>query len=281
MIKAALVLQGGGVRGAYTSGVLDKLMEENIELEAIYAVSAGAKNSQYYVSKQIGEAIKVDLFCINNRKAISFHNLIFEGGMISADYYQNFIMKKFAPTNEEFERSPQKFFATATNCLTGEATYFEKSSCNILDAITASCSIPLIQKMKYIDNIPYLDGGISNNVPINKAIEDGYDKIVVVLTRPKGYRESPNSKLNKLYKIKYHNYPNLLNKLITQTERYNETLDKIDELENNGKILVIYPSSNIPLSMLERDEEKILNLYEMGKSDLVNKLDQLRKYLNN
>ena len=188
MYKAALVLQGGAMRGVYTSGVLDVLIDNALELEAIYGISAGAKNSQYYISKQRGEAIKVDLFCMNNRKSISLRNLIFEDGVISADYYNNYIMKELAPLNENFNLSTQKYYIGATNCLTGEIHYFEKSNCDLRKAIVASCSMPLAQSMAIIDDVPYLDGGISEAIPLEKAILDGYDKIVVVLTREKGYR---------------------------------------------------------------------------------------------
>lgn len=274
-MKTALVLQGGGVRGAYTSGVLDQMMIENITFDALYGVSAGAKNSQYFISHQIGEALKVDLFCISNKKAISFHNLIFEGGIISADYYNNYIMKEYAPLNDEFYKSTTKFYVGATNIITGEMKYFEKSSSDVRKAVTASCSIPLVQKIAKIDNNLYLDGGIAEAVPISDALNN-YDKIVVVLTRPFGYREKENPKLNLAFKLKYKKYPLLLDLLLTQTERFNKQMDEIDELEKEGKIVVIRPSKQFSMGILEKDEKKIIDLYEMGKQDLIDKLELVK-----
>ena len=281
MSKTALVLQGGGLRGVYTSGVLDILIENGIEFDAVYGISAGAKNSQYYISKQPGEAIKVDLFCIKDKRAISLKNFILDGGYISQKFYNEYIMTEYAPLNlEVFNSSKQKFYMGATNCLTGEIKYFEKSTDNVRDAVTASCSLPLVQSMKYINNIPYLDGGIAESISVRQAIEDGYDKILVVLTRERGYRaENISHYLKRLLQVRYRKYPKLVEKLVTQNDRHNVLLSKIEELEQEGKIYCIYPSEPPTIKVLEKDEEKIKNLYALGRSDMTNHLKELQEYI--
>lgn len=282
MYKAALILQGGGLRGAYTSGVLDVLMENDIYLEATFGISAGAKNAQYYISHQIGEAIKVDLHCIKEKKAISVHNLFFAGGMISADYYNNYVMKELAPLNDYFYKSDQLFYIGATNCLTGNITYFDKSEKTLRAAVTASCSIPLVQSMVYIDNIPYLDGGVAENIPLHSATSAGYKKRVVVLTRERGFiQEEDSARLKRIYKIKYRKYPNLVNKILSQNIRYNNLFREIEDLEAKGEIFCIYPSIKPNIRILEKDENKIKELYELGRNDALKSIENLKKYLDN
>ncbi len=278
-MKTALVLQGGGMRGVYTSGVLDQLMIEGIDFDAVYGVSAGAKNAQYFISKQIGEALKVDLFCANNKKAISIHNLIFEGGMISADYYNNFIMKEYAPLNDSFIQSPTKFYIGTTNVETGDLTYFEKSSCDVRSAVTASCSLPLVQQMVEINGSKYLDGGISEAIPYKDALEN-YQRVVIVLTRPLGYRASIDKKMDSICKLKYRKYPKLVEKITTQSTRFNEMMSEIETLQKEGKVIVISPTKPMDINMLEKDNDKLLKFYEMGKQDLIDQLRSLKQYLN-
>ena len=277
-MKTALILQGGGMRGAYTSGILDQLMIKRIEFDALYGVSAGAKNGQYFISKQIGESFRVDLYSSHDEKAISLHNLIKQGGVIDAEYYKNVIMKEIAPLNENFNTSPMKFFIGATNVITGEMHYFEKGKCNTIDAIIASCSIPLIQKIKYIDGVGYLDGGISEAIPISDALNN-YDKLVVVLTRPKGYQETEDKLIEKAFKLRYKKYPNLIKTFEHRVEKYNETLRLIEKLENDGKIIAIYPSKDINIKMLEKDDVKLRELYDLGLSDALLMVDKIKEYL--
>lgn len=280
MYKGALVLQGGGMRCVYTSGVLDVLMENNIEIADVYGISGGAKNGIYYITKQPGESIKVDLFCCKNKKAISLRNYFLKGGVINADYYQNFILKEFAPIDEKkyLEEYPH-FHIGAANINTGEVEYFDKDL-NYSDYIIASCSLPLIQSIKYINDVPYLDGGIAETISLNSALEAGHEKIVIVLTREKGYYAPKLKKRTiHLYKRIYHKYPKLVERLITQNNRHNQLLKQIYELEEQGKIFCIYPSNKPDIKVLEKEKDKILDLYNMGRKDMENQLKGLIEYL--
>ncbi len=281
MTKGALILQGGGMRCVYTSGVLDTLLDYNIELSDVYGISAGSKNGIYYLSKQKGEAIKVDIFCSGNKKAISLKNYFLKGGVISASYYKDYILKELAPVDEKtYYNSEQEFHIGATNCLDGSIKYFTKKD-SYADSIIASCSLPLIQSMKEIDGIPYLDGGIAETISLNSALKDGHQKIVIVLTREKGYFSPKLSKRSiHLYKRIYHKYPELVKKLITQNERHNQLLKQIYELEEEGKIFCIYPSSKPNIKILEKNKENIMRLYNMGKKDAEKRINELIDYLN-
>ena len=280
MKKIALVLEGGSMLGAYTSGVLDTFMKYNIDFNSVYAISAGAKNSQYFISKQPGLAIKVDLKFMHKSKAISLHNLLFKGAFINRTYYDEYIMKEFAPLDmETFNNNKCLYFVGATNCLTGEIEYFEKSTTNIRDSIAASCSMPAIQKMCYINDIPYLDGCIGEGIPYKTALKDN-DFAIIVLNRPIGFRAKPLSKsLIAIHKNKYKHYPQMLEQLLSSNDRYNQMLDEIEELEKEGKVLVIRPTSNLKVKRMEISKNKLINLYNLGLNDSYNLLDDITKFI--
>lgn len=283
MSKIALVLEGGAMRGVYTSGVLDSLLENNIEFDNVYGISAGSKNSQYFISKQIGEAIRVDLHCARNRKAVSFRNFLFKGGFINRFYYRDYILKEFAPIDKEaFDNNKQNYYIGATNCNTGEIHYFDGHGEDLPMYICASCSMPVLQSMIIIDKVPYLDGAVAEAISYAQAYKDGCTKQVLVLTRPKGFRQRPHTlKMKQLYQRLYKKYPLLLEKLLSMPERYNTMLDEIDRLEKENKIICIRPSKTIHISRLEKDTKKLEELYELGKKDLNDKLDKLIPYFTN
>ena len=269
MKKIALVLEGGSMLGAYTSGVLDTFMKYNINFNSVYAISAGAKNSQYFISKQPGLAIKVDLKFMHKSKAISLQNLLFKGAFINRKYYDEYIMKEFAPLDmKTFNENKCLYYVGATNCLTGEIEYFEKSTSDIRDSVAASCSMPAIQKMCYINNTPYLDGCIAEGIPYKTALKDN-DFAIIVLNRPIGFRAKPLSKsLIAIHKNKYKHYPQMLEQLLSSNDRYNQMLDEIEKLEKEGKVLVIRPTSNLKVKRMEISKNKLIHLYNLGFSNL-------------
>lgn len=280
MKKIALVLEGGSMLGAYTSGVLDTFMKYNIEFDSVYAISAGAKNSQYFISKQPGLAIKVDLKFMHKSKAISLNNLIFKGAFINREYYDNYIMKEFAPLDiKTFNENKCLYYVGATNCLTGEIEYFEKSTSNIRDSIAASCSMPAIQKMCYINDIPYLDGCIGEGIPYKTALKEN-DFAIIVLNRPIGFRAKPLSRsLIAIHKNKYKHYPQMLKQLLSSNDRYNKMLDEIEQLEKEGKVLVIRPTSNLKVKRMEINRNKLIKFYNLGLNDSYNLLEDIDEFI--
>lgn len=282
MIKAALVLEGGALRGMYTSGVLDTFLKNNMEFECVAGVSAGALNAMSYISKQPGRSAKINLEYCDDPRYIGRKAFIKNKGIIGYDYLFGDISENKVPFDyKSFENTNQRFIIVTTNCEKAETEYLEKSNCNdLFKAAQASSSMPLASAMVEINNNHYLDGAVTTSIPVKWALEQGYEKVVVVLTRDKTYRKPMlSNKMKKLYKLAYHKYPKLIEKLNTMPERYNKLQDEIIDLEKEGKIFIIRPEKEVTVSRLEKDKEKLENLYKEGIAEAEENLDALKEYL--
>lgn len=282
MIKAALVLEGGALRGMYTSGVLDTFLKKNMEFECVAGVSAGALNAMSYISKQPGRSAKINLEYCDDPRYIGRKAFIKNKGIIGYDYLFGDISENKVPFDyKSFENTNQRFIIVTTNCEKAETEYLEKSNCNdLFKAAQASSSMPLASAMVEINNNHYLDGAVTTSIPVKWALEQGYEKVVVVLTRDKTYRKPMlSNKMKKLYKLAYHKYPKLIEKLNTMPERYNKLQDEIIDLEKEGKIFTIRPEKEVTVSRLEKDKEKLENLYKEGIAETEKNLDALKEYL--
>ena len=282
MIKAALVLEGGALRGMYTSGVLDTFLKNDIEFECVAGVSAGALNAMSYISKQEGRSAKINLEYCDDPKYIGRKAIIRNKGIIGYDYLFGDISKNKVPFDyETFENTKQRFVIVATNCEKAETEYLEKSNCkDLFKAAQASSSMPLASAMVNINGKHYLDGAVTTSIPVKWALSQGYEKIVVVLTRDKSYKKPMTSnKLKKLYKLAYHKYPKLIEKLNTMPERYNKLQEELIELEKNGKIFIIRPKEEVKVARLEKDKTKLENLYKKGIKEAEENLEALKEYL--
>lgn len=282
MIKAALVLEGGALRGMYTSGVLDTFLKNNMEFECVAGVSAGALNAMSYISKQPGRSAKINLEYCDDPRYIGRKAFIKNNGIIGYDYLFGDISENKVPFDyKSFENTNQRFVIVTTNCEKAETEYLEKSNCNdLFKAAQASSSMPLASAIVEINNNHYLDGAVTTSIPIKWAIEQGYEKVVVVLTRDRTYRKPMlSNKMKKLYKLAYHKYPKLIEKLNTMPERYNKLQEEIIDLEKEGKIFIIRPEKEVTVSRLEKDKEKLENLYKEGIAEAEKNLDALKEYL--
>lgn len=282
MIKAALVLEGGALRGMYTSGVLDTFLKNNMEFECVAGVSAGALNAMSYISKQPGRSAKINLEYCDDPRYIGRKAFIKNKGIIGYDYLFGDISENKVPFDyKSFENTNQRFIIVTTNCEKAETEYLEKSNCNDLFKVAqASSSMPLASAMVEINNNHYLDGAVTTSIPVKWALEQGYEKIVVVLTRDKTYRKPMlSNKMKKLYKLAYHKYPKLIEKLNTMPERYNKLQEELIDLEKEGKIFIIRPEKEVTVSRLEKDKEKLENLYKEGIAEAEKNLDALKEYL--
>ena len=282
MKKSVLVLEGGAMRSLFTSGVLDVLMDNNIDIDCTVGVSAGALVGSNYVSNQKGRAAKININYCNDNKYIGVGAIKNNKGLVGFDYLFGGEIAKYNPFDEkEFLNSKKRFVTGITNCITGKTEYYDKSPENTYKLLQASSSMPLVSKVVEINGKPYLDGAIDCNVPIDWALEQGYERIVVVLTRNKDYRKNPvSNKMRKMYKLVYKKYPNLLKTMYDRPDKYNQTYDKIDQLEKENKIFVFRPENNVDISRLERDQDKLKALYEEGKNETQNRLRNLKEYLN-
>lgn len=282
MIKAALVLEGGALRGMYTSGVLDTFLKNNMEFECVAGVSAGALNAMSYISKQPGRSAKINLEYCDDPRYIGRKAFIKNKGIIGYDYLFGDISENKVPFDyKSFENTNQRFIIVTTNCEKAETEYLEKSNCNdLFKAAQASSSMPLASAMVEINNNHYLDGAVTTSIPVKWALEQGYEKVVVVLTRDKNYRKPMlSNKMKKLYKLAYHKYPKLIEKLNTMPERYNKLQEELIDLEKEGKIFIIRPEKEVTVSRLEKDKEKLENLYKEGIAEAEKNLDALKEYL--
>lgn len=282
MIKAALVLEGGALRGMYTSGVLDTFLKNNMEFECVAGVSAGALNAMSYISKQPGRSAKINLEYCDDPRYIGRKAFIKNKGIIGYDYLFGAISENKVPFDyKSFENTNQRFIIVTTNCEKAETEYLEKSNCNdLFKAAQASSSMPLASAMVEINNNHYLDGAVTTSIPVKWALEQGYEKVVVVLTRDKTYRKPIlSNKMKKLHKLAYHKYPKLIEKLNTMPERYNKLQEELIDLEKEGKIFIIRPEKEVTVSRLEKDKEKLENLYKEGIAEAEKNLDALKEYL--
>ena len=282
MKDSGLVLEGGGLRGVFSAGVLDYLMEKNIEFPYIIGVSMGALNAASYVSKQPGRSFRVPYNHLNNPKYLSLGNFIREGSYFGLDFIFNKIVYELDPFDfETFEKSEQKFISVAADCSSGTAHYFDKDNLNREDnikALMATSSLPFISKMISVKNEQFLDGGIIDAIPIEKAIEDKIKNPVIILTRPFGYRKKSSGLL--LSKLVYKKYPKVQEMIKNKAYNYNKTMDLIEKLEKENRVFVIRPNSPIQMGRTEKNLEKLQNAYDFGYDTIKNREKELLEWLN-
>ena len=262
-----LVLEGGGMRGTFTSGVLDYLMDNDIEFPYGIGVSAGACNGVSYVSRQRGRAKFSNIELLDKYKYIGLDHLIRTGSIIDMEMLYSRFTEEILPFDyDSYFSREMRFEMVTTDCLTGKACYMEEYSDRkrLIDIVKASASLPYVCPICFVDDRPMLDGGIVDSIPIQRAFSQGYEKCIVVLTRNKGYRKKEKG-LNLPFFI-YRKYPLLREALKQRSIAYNQQLEMIEELENKGQIIVIRPEKPIVVDRMERNISKLTNLYNEGYS---------------
>ena len=281
MINSGLIIEGGGMRGVYTAGVLDFFMEKDLYFEDCYAVSAGACHASSYYSKQIGRSLKVILDYIHDKRYCSVNSLIKTGDMFGVEMLYNRIPNELVLYDyDTFNEFKGNFYCVVTNCKTGKAEYMKiQDMKKDIVNVRASSSLPLLSRIVEINGEEYLDGGITDSIPIKKSIEDGHHKNVVILTRDKTYRKSKASFLN-IFKIKYKKYPNLVKAIEDRYKMYNNTIDFIEEKRKNGEVFVIQPKGPVNISRVEKDKTKLKDLYDEGYNDAKECYEDLIKFIN-
>ena len=279
-MKIGLVLEGGAMRGMFTAGVLDVLMENDIEFKGAVGVSAGAAFGCNIKSKQIGRAIRYNEAFCRDRRYCSLYSWITTGDLYGAEFCYRMIPEKLDIFDvETFENNPMEFYVVATDVDSGEPVYQKCSpGMNYLDWMQASASMPLAAKIVEIDGKRYLDGGVSDSVPLRFFESVGYEKNVVILTQPAGYIKKKNN-LMPLLRIVFKKYPKLLYALEHRHEMYNETISYIKEQEKKGAVLVIRPSEPLPVGHVEHDKKKLRKTYELGREKACENLSKIKAFL--
>ncbi len=278
-MKTALVLEGGGMRGLYTAGILDYFIENNIHFDTVTGVSAGALFGVNLLSEQKGRVLNYNVKYINDKRYMSIKSLITTGSFVNKEFCYDVIPFELDIFDfDTYKNATSDFYAVVTNIETGLAEYIKISDLKKdMDYLRASGSLPFISKPVEINGKKYLDGGIANSIPFEKALEDEYDKIVVILTRPKGYRKVKGNSL--LSKLVYRKYPNFEKALNNRYLNYNRQIEKIEELEKDGRIFVFRPSEHIEINRLEKDTKKLTQMHKLGLSDARDLYDKLIDYM--
>ncbi|HDR1883183.1 TPA: patatin family protein [Pasteurella multocida] len=279
-MKVGLVLEGGGMRAMFTAGVLDVFLTENVQVDGIVAVSAGVLFGVNYPAKQYGRALRYNKKYLNDKRYMGWHSLLTTGNIVNKDfafYELPFTLDPFDA--ETFRQSKIDFYATLTNVQTGKAEYVKLDDVfNEMEVLRATSAMPLVSKMVEINGQYYLDGGIADSIPLKKCQALGYDKIIVVLTRPLEYRKKTTP--SWIFNLFYRDYPHLVEKLKTRYQNYNDTVEEIIRLNNNKDIFVIRPSHHLPISRIEKDVEKVQAMYDLGITDAKREMAALKAFLS-
>lgn len=274
----ALVLEGGGLRGVFTCGVLDCFMDHGIRFPFAVGVSAGACNGLSYMSGQRGRAKASNIDLMDEYHYVGFRYLLTQGCIMDFKLLFEDFPEKIIPYDyDAYFSNPDRFVMVTTNCLTGQAEYMEEKSDpgRVMDIVRASSSLPFVSRITYVDGIPMLDGGIADSVPVEYAFSQGYDRMVVVLTRNRGYRKKDSTM--PLSKIIYRKYPLLQKALSERNSLYNKTMDMIESLEEEGRIIVIRPQKPVEVGRMEKDTSRLSALYDEGYAVASAVLPQIRR----
>lgn len=278
-MKIGLVLEGGAMRGMFTAGVLDVLLDEQIAVDGAVTVSAGALFGINYPAKQRGRVLRYNLKYLHDKRYMGWHSLFTTGNVVNkafAFYELPFTLDPFDQAT--FAASQIDFWVTLTNIETGEPEYVKITDAFAqMEALRATSAMPMVSRVVEIEGKKYLDGGISDSIPLDKAMALGYDKIIVILTRPLDYRKKPSN--NWLFKLFYRNYPKLIERWANRYAEYNQAVEKVIEMEKAGKIFVIRPSESLDISRLEKDLAKVQAMYDLGVKDGQAALSKLKDYL--
>ena len=263
--KSGLILEGGGMRGVFTCGVLDNLMDRGVRFPYTIGVSAGACNGLSYMSNQRGRAKYSNIDLLDKYHYVSLRHLIFKGNIMDFDLLFDEFPNRIIPYDyPAYAACPERYEMVTTSCRTGRACYFEEKNApeRIIDIVRASSSLPFVSPISYVDGEPMLDGGIADSIPLERAQSLGFDNNLVVLTRNKGYRKS--SKPTSVPPFFYRHFHHLREDIRRRNEIYNRQIALVERLEDEGRLTVLRPEKPIMVSRIERDSRRLSDLYDEG-----------------
>lgn len=280
-MKTGMILEGGAMRGLFTAGVIDILLEQGIEVDGVIGVSAGAAFGCNYKSRQIGRVLRYTTKYARDPRYGGIRSLLKTGDIYGAEFCYHEIPEKLDLFDEETYRSNSvDFFVTCTDVTTGRPVYHkcETTRGDDLEWIRASASMPMVSRIVKIGEKELLDGGISDSIPLAYFQKIGYEKNIVVLTQPRGYTKKKN-KVLPLMKLSLKKYPNVVETMAQRHIQYNKTLDFIWEEEKKGNVLVICPEETLNIGRMENKAEKLTEVYEKGRKAAKKQLDEIRTFL--
>ena len=280
MKKRGLVLEGGAMRGLFTSGILDVMMETGIEPDGLIGVSAGAAFGCNYKSRQPGRAIRYNKRYARDKRYCSWQSWLKTGDLYNAEFGYHIIPKIYDVFDDKaFEQNPMEFYAVCTDVETGLPVYkkLEESTHLTYDWIRASASMPLASKVVELEGMKVLDGGVADSIPLKFFESIGYDRNVVILTQPEGYVKEHN-RLMPLMRIALRKYPKMIEALDQRHIMYNRQLDYVRQAELEGRCIVIRPDDKLPIGHISHDPEQMQRVYELGRDTGLRNIDRLKEF---
>lgn len=279
--ESGIILEGGAMRSMFSAGILDFFLDKGIEIPNVLAISAGAYAGMNYVSGQRGRVLDAVINPLREEKYLGFGTFLRKGTFFDMDLLFDEIPKRRVPFDfESFVKSPKRLITTTVNCLTGKTCYYEnfEDLDDFMDVCRAANSMPLIAKVAKYKGVPMLDGGMGDAIPIKKALEEGWKKIIIVLTRDEKYRKKRRHFYLMVIRTVYHRYPRFVKLVEERSERYNACLDKIAELEKEGRVFTFRPSK-ITVTNNEADVDTLLRYYQHGYDTAEEKCRELESFL--
>lgn len=281
-LKKGLILEGGAMRGMFTAGVIDVMMENGIEYDGIIGVSAGAAFGCNYKSRQIGRAIRYNMKYCSDKRFSGIGSLIKTGNIYNTEFAYGEVPLKYDVFDfDTYQSNPTEFYVVCTDIETGKAVYhnYGGKDDHCFDWIRASASMPLVSQIVDIDGQKLLDGGIADSIPVKYFEKIGYDKNVAVLTQPEDYLKKKN-RLMPLVRQTYRNYPKLVEAMENRHLVYNQTLSYIAEQEKQGKLFVLRPKEALQIGKVEKDPDKLKAVYDIGRETAASRIAEMKEFLN-
>lgn len=282
-MKTGLVMEGGAMKGIFTCGVIDVLMEHGVKFDGAIGVSAGACFGCNYKSNQPGRAIRYNKKYVNDKRYASVKSLITTGDFYGVDFcYRELPLELDVWDAEVFYNNPMEFYVVATDCKTGKPVYHlcKGDASEDLQWIRASASVPIVSRVVEIGDERLLDGGIADSVPLEYFQSIGYEKNLVITTKPVGYRKKPEKKwILFLEKLMLHKYPEFIKAHKSRYQRYNELMDFIDEQEKSSNTMVIRPPEELNIGGTGKSEENLERVYQLGRKEAERRIDEIIKFV--
>lgn len=276
-------MEGGAMRGLFTAGVIDVMMEENITFDGAIGVSAGAVFGCNYKSKQIGRVLRYNTAYCKDPRYASVRSLLKTGDLFGEEFCYHMIPDELDPFDiKTYQENPMKFYAVCTDVQTGKPVYYEckEGTADDIQWFRASASMPLLSRVVKIGEQEFLDGGISDSIPIRQFLKMGYKKNIIILTQPEDYVKSPN-KMIPFMKIALRKYPNVVRAMAGRHILYNKTTEYIKKLEEKGYVYVIRPDVSLDVKRVEHNPEELKRVYEIGREVAQKHVDEMKAFLKN
>lgn len=278
--KKGLVLEGGAMRGLFTAGILDVMMENDIKPDGIIGVSAGAAFGCNYKSNQSGRALRYNMRFANDNRYCSLRSLLLTGNIFNADFAYHTVPTRYGIfDNETFESNPMEYYLVCTDVCTGKAVYkkCEQGGHPFFEWVRASASMPVVSRAVNIDGQLLLDGGVADSIPLQYFEGIGYNQNLVILTQPDGYvKHQP--KLMPAIRFFLRKYPNMADAMAMRHKMYNKQIEFVKQAEKEGRCIVIRPETRLPIGHLSHDADEMKRVYDIGRQTAIKRIDEIKAF---